>query len=93
MLHCSHCGAPMEDYARTCGRCGVAVDDAPGFLWALLSFICPLIGIVFYATKNNTYPSRSGSMLKGAFAGILCGVLVGIVCLIWTCNIYRGIVS
>lgn len=79
MQHCSHCGEPMDDRARICGRCGVSVDDAPGFLFAFLAFLFPIIGVVYFIAKCDTYPSRAGSMLKGVFVGIAVQLIVGII--------------
>lgn len=77
MQHCSHCGEPLDGRSRICVRCGVSVDDAPGFLFAFLAFLFPIIGVVYFIAKCDTYPSRAGSVLKGAIAGFVVFTIVG----------------
>lgn len=89
MPHCSNCGEPLDERARICTRCGVSVDDAPGFLFAFLAFLFPFIGVVYFIAKCDTYPSRAGSMLKGVFVGIAVQPVIGIIVGV---NLYQNIV-
>ena len=40
--------------------------DAPDFGFALLSFLVPLFGLIYWAIKRNEAPLRAGSCIKGA---------------------------
>ncbi|HHO8478099.1 PLDc N-terminal domain-containing protein [Enterobacter hormaechei] len=40
-------------------------EDSRSFLWALISFIFPIIGLILYAIWYKELPQRARSCLKG----------------------------
>lgn len=86
MKYCSHCGAPIDDNAVICVKCGCSVSgnrtdpqDAPSTGFAVLSFFFPLIGLILYLIWHNSSPMKAKSCGKGALIGVIVGVVVGII--------------
>lgn len=50
MAFCKKCGAEISEQASECPRCGAAqtpqTADNGGFLWGLLGFCIPLVGLI-----------------------------------------------
>lgn len=55
----------------------VKEDDAPSFLFALLSFVIPVVGLVLFILWNKEYPQKAKSCLKGFVANIILDFVMG----------------
>ena len=79
MAFCKKCGAEINEQASECPRCGAAqtpqAADKGGFLWGLLGFCIPLVGLILFLVWRDTKPVTS----KAAGLGALVGVIIGIV--------------
>lgn len=82
MAFCKNCGEEMNDNQAVCLKCGtaaagggVAEVDNGGFLWGLLGFCVPVVGLILYLVWNSTKPKTA----KAAGIGALISVGLGIV--------------
>lgn len=82
MAFCKNCGAQIDDRAVICPKCGVSqgpqqapVTDNGGFLWSLLGFCVPLVGLILFLVWKDTKPVTG----KAAGIGALVSVIVWIV--------------
>lgn len=50
-------------------------DDAPSFLYALIGFLIPIVGIILFFVDRGTKPRRASSAIKGACLNIGLGVV------------------
>ena len=75
MAFCKKCGAEINEQDSECPRCGAAqtpqAADNGGFLWGLLGFCIPLVGLILFLVWKDTKP-RTG---KGALVSVICGVV------------------
>ncbi len=91
MKFCSHCGQQVDDNAVVCVKCGCAIggsniqtknyasDDAPDTGFAVLGFFFPIVGLILYLVKKDTYPQKAKSAGKGALAGFITGIVLSII--------------
>lgn len=82
MAYCKKCGAEIDDQAVICPKCGVqqssqtpAVVDNGGFLWGLLGFCIPLVGLILFLIWKDTKPKTSKAAGVGALASVIFGVV------------------
>lgn len=61
-----------------------ANDDAPNFLFALIGFIIPLVGLVLWLIERGSRPQKAMSALKGAGLSLALSIVatVGLLALI-----------
>ena len=63
MAFCKKCGAEINEQDSECPRCGAAqtpqAADNGGFLWGLLGFCIPLVGLILFLVWKDTKP-RTG---------------------------------
>ena len=52
--------------------------DAPSFLFALISFFTPLVGLVLYIIWRKDFPQKAKSCMNGMICGIIAEILVTI---------------
>ncbi len=83
-MYCRNCGQQIDDNALVCPHCGVAqrevptvpyVKDEGGFLWALLGFCVPLVGLILYLVWKDEKPLTARSAGKGALVSVIIGAL------------------
>lgn len=79
MAFCKKCGMEISDQTSTCPHCGAAqapeTGDNGGFLWGLLGFCIPLVGLILFLVWKDTKPRTSKAAGVGALASVICGVL------------------
>lgn len=82
MAFCKKCGAQIDDQAVICPKCGVPQGPQPaqgadngGFLWNLLGFCVPLVGLILFLVWKDTKPVTG----KAAGVGALVSVIVWVV--------------
>ena len=79
MAFCKKCGAEISEQASECPRCGAAqtpqTADNGGFLWGLLGFCIPLVGLILFLAWKDTKPKTSKAAGMGALVSVICGVL------------------
>ena len=90
MAYCKNCGNQIDDSAVACPQCGAqqnsvnipvpVVVDKGGFLWGLLGFCVPIVGLILFLVWRDSKP-RTG---KAAGIGALVSVIVSIVFYILT---------
>jgi len=81
MKFCPKCGkmAPRLKPAYALGRQPHVVaqaDDEPYWLFNLLSFMFPIVGLGIYLVTSNTAPERAADAGRHAFAGLLVGLVL-----------------
>ncbi len=87
-IKCPHCGAEvdvalspkMESFTPTevHNNNKTKVDDG-GFLWGLLGFLFPVVGLILYLVWKDEYPNRASSVGAGAIVAVVIGVIAGII--------------
>ncbi len=81
MKFCSKCGKEINNDAVVCVHCGCstsnlnASQDNPSFLWSLLGFLWPLIGIILFAVWNKEKPLTAKCCLKGAIVSFVLSLV------------------
>jgi hypothetical protein len=81
MPFCQHCGQEVEVNQEVCLSCGRAVkpslgtskvqsNDEGGFLWGLLGFCIPIIGLILYLVWMNDRPNTAKSAGMGALISV-----------------------
>lgn len=82
MAFCKNCGAQIDDRAVICPKCGVSQgsqpsdDDKGGFLWGLLGFCIPIVGLILFLVWKDTKPVTSKAAGKGALASVIVSVVL-----------------
>lgn len=95
MKYCSHCGKQVMDEAVICPSCGctvantnatrgIAVDDGPDTGYAIIGFLIPIVGLILYLVKKDTYPKKAKSAGKWALIGfivsiVVCAIIYGVI--------------
>ena len=82
MAYCSKCGNEKEYPYGKCPECGFqpphpdnvrgqAYNDEGGFLWSLLGFCVPIIGLILYLIWKDEKPNTALAAGKGALAYVI----------------------
>ncbi len=85
MKFCSKCGKEINNDAVVCVHCGCSASnlntpqDNPSFLWSLLGFWQPLIGLILFAVWNTDKPLTAKCCLKGAIVSFILSFVVIII--------------
>ena len=78
-MFCLKCGKEIPPSAGSCPHCGAAqtaeAGDNGGFLWGLLGFCIPLVGLILFLVWKDTKPRTSKAAGVGALASVICGVV------------------
>ena len=78
MKYCTHCGKELVDEAVVCPGCGCGVaggaqvnseEDIPSGGLNVISFLLPMIGLVFYILYHETTPIKAATAGKWAAIG------------------------
>ena len=84
MAYCKNCGAPMEEGTQVCPQCGTPqnqnqnnapVEDSGSFLWGLLGFCLPIVGLILFLVWKDSKPRTA----KVAGIGALVSVIIGVI--------------
>ncbi len=85
MAYCQKCGTEKEYPYGKCYECGFqpnhpemknnAVDEG-GFLWGLLGFCVPVVGLILYLIWKDERPKTALAAGKGALAYLIFGAVV-----------------
>jgi hypothetical protein len=79
MAFCKKCGAEINEQDSECPRCGAAqtpqAADNGGFLWGLLGFCIPLVGLILFLVWKDTKPRTGKAAGMGALVSVICGVV------------------
>ncbi len=63
---------------------GVAPDDAPSFIYALVGFLIPIVGLILYLVDRQLRPQRARSAATGALVSVGFNVLALIAVMVLT---------
>ncbi len=87
MAFCEKCGTEKEFENGRCEKCGFqpaakvtggSIDDG-GFLWGLLGFCVPVVGLVLYLIWKNEKPLTAKAAGLGALISTGLGVIFYII--------------
>ena len=86
-MFCKNCGKAIDDDSVFCPYCGIPLNqnlpkqapnnfvpqikDEGGFLWGLLGFIIPLLGLILYLVFKDSKPKTASSVGTGALVGAI----------------------
>lgn len=85
-MYCTNCGNKLNDGADICTSCGKYIKNQPsnvevdegGFIWGLVGFLVPVVGLVLYISWKNNKPKSSKSAGIGALIGFCINFVVSI---------------
>lgn len=91
MAFCKNCGAQIDDRAVICPKCGVPQNSQPsaqgsdngGFLWSLLGFCVPLVGLILFLVWKDTKPVTGKAAGVGALVSVIVWVVFYVLALIF----------
>ncbi len=85
MAYCQKCGTEKEYPNGKCPNCGYlpplpsqrsTQPDDGGFLWGLLGFCVPIVGLILYLIWKDERPNTALAAGKGALAYCIFGVVM-----------------
>ena len=89
MKFCPSCGSELSDQAKFCPNCGHQLSanttssnnsgDENNAGFNFLSFLFPLIGLVFYLVWEKNYPIRAKGCGKWAIIGVVVNAVISII--------------
>ena len=86
MKFCPDCGSSIEQNQDVCLKCGnillgkkVVVKDEGGFLYGLISFCIPIVGLILFLVWRDDKPKTSRTVGIAALVGFLLNLLSAIV--------------
>lgn len=85
-MYCNYCGQRIDDSLDVCPYCSRPVNsgirnefDKPSFLYALIGFFVPIVGLILYIVKENKQPRKAKSAGKGALAGFIVSIILSVI--------------
>ena len=77
LVHCRECGEMISETAPTCPKCGASqrvfnstpTEDKPNIGLNIVSFLWPIIGLIFYIVFGKETPKRAKDCGKWALIG------------------------
>ncbi len=85
MAFCKNCGEQIDDKAVICPKCGVSQQntavgvDNGGFLWGLLGFCVPIVGLILFLVWKDTKPKSSKAAGIGALVSVILSILIYVI--------------
>lgn len=87
MAYCKKCGTELNDYAERCQECGAlqmakhsaSVNDQGGFLWGLLGFCLPIVGLILFLIWREERPLTAKAVGMGALVSVIINVVFSII--------------
>ncbi|MBE5929273.1 MAG: zinc ribbon domain-containing protein [Lachnospiraceae bacterium] len=89
MAFCRNCGQEIPNEATVCVHCGVAQNPQPqtvdngGFLWGLLGWFVPIVGLILYLVWMDTKPKTAKAVGIGALASVIVGIILCVIIFIF----------
>lgn len=99
MPYCAKCGSEVSQFAAQCPDCGAPQNnmqngnnnqyqrnmqpDNGGFLWGLLGFCIPVVGLILFLVWNNERPKTAKAAGIGAIVSVIATVLFYIVYIVF----------
>ncbi len=80
-MKCNHCNADIAPGTQFCPVCGKNVSntsvDNEGLSWGMkiLSFIIPIVGVVYYFVKKSESPKKAKDALMFGLAGFVLNII------------------
>ena len=76
MPYCLNCGKEVDNNQEYCMNCGVALskpkkEDKGGFLWGLVGFLVPILGLIFFIIWREEKPKTSKAVGIGALVSVI----------------------
>lgn len=101
-MYCKNCGIKIDDQASFCSKCGTAQqnttilpsgqsEDKYVWLWGVLSFFIPIVGLVLYLVWKDTKPKDAKYAGIGALIGFIIVIVIIIICLFLFASVFRFI--
>jgi hypothetical protein len=78
MAYCKNCGKEVNENQAVCLECGVstrelgavhAIDDG-GFLWGVLGFFVPIVGLILWLIWKDERPNTAKAVGIGALVNV-----------------------
>lgn len=94
-MFCTNCGSKLNEGADVCVNCGKYVNKKPevvdegGFIWGLVGFCVPFVGLILFCTWKNSKPKSA----KNAGIGALIGFVINLVVSIFTVIINLAVLA
>ncbi len=81
MPYCKNCGNEIDEKAVICVKCGSEVkpekkeEVGSTFIWGLIGFMVPVVGLILWLLWKDDYPKRSRSSGIGALVSTILSVV------------------
>lgn len=85
---CLNCGVPIEgnqvDKNEVVNENNNVTNknDKGGFLWGLLGFFVPLVGLILFLVWRESKPKTAKSVGKGALVNVILGVILMVITIV-----------
>ena len=85
MSFCKNCGNQIDDNVSFCPHCGAtqetkpAVTDKGGFLWGLLGFCIPIVGLILFLVWKDSKPKTAKAVGIGALICVVISIIYYVV--------------
>lgn len=103
MKFCPNCGSELSDQAKFCPNCGHQLyvnstvsnnsNDGNNVGFNILSFLFPLIGLIFYIVWEKNYPIRAKGCGKWAIIGVVVNAITSIIASIISVIFFGGLIE
>ena len=100
MEACQNCGAFVNEDQEFCIECGKKIEkkdqineSGSRFLFGLISFFIPLLGLVFWILLRGTKPKAAKTSIRWGIGGFFAYLLVGIFFILFYVFIIVGILT
>ncbi len=90
-MFCRNCGKEIEDDSLFCTFCGTpiknnqnnnltnTVNDSGSFLWAILAFFLPIVGLILCIMWNQEKPKTAKKLVIGTIVGFIFDIILSII--------------
>lgn len=88
MAYCRTCGAPIDDRAVICPKCGVPqtpptfLTDSGHFGWGLLGFFLPVVGLILFLVWREQKPRTARTIGIGALVSVAVSAALSVITVI-----------
>lgn len=82
-MYCRNCGKNIDVSTMYCTNCGTrfdntTTDDNSSFVFAILGFFIPIIGLIIFLIYEGKKPKRAKSAGKGALIGFITKIVLSV---------------
>lgn len=104
-MYCKKCGSMIDEDSKFCRYCGAKTEkditenngDSASLGFAILGFFIPIAGLILFIIYEKNKPKRAKSAGKGALAGfitkVVLGIIVSVICVFYSASIFYNLIG